>query len=272
MPINILMPALSPTMTEGNLAKWRKKEGEKVAAGDVIAEIETDKATMEVEAVDDGVLGKIVVPEGAEGVKVNSVMIPGVNDEHLKEVNAEVRKRGAFLHNIMPLISDPAHGTHFGLTGQRGPSPAELKALQDDLSDGANLMKHCRQCRADAVGMLGEDRLLAVHHPQREAALAPAPPGAGPVGRERRREAGRRGRILRVARGVGRLLVDAVNGMFRTPVVTAAAGGAHGGGARLTDFGRDLVAAYRRIETRMGQVVREELAPFEGELVDRGGG
>jgi pyruvate dehydrogenase E1 component beta subunit len=74
MPINILMPALSPTMTEGNLAKWRKKEGDQVSAGDVIAEIETDKATMEVEAVDEGVLGKIVVPEGSEGVKVNSVI------------------------------------------------------------------------------------------------------------------------------------------------------------------------------------------------------
>ena len=91
-------------------------------------------------------------------VKVNSVMIPGINDEHLKEVNAEIRKRGAFLHNIMPLISDPAHGTHFGLTGQRGPAPAELKRLQDEIGGGANLMKHCRQCRADAVGMLGEDR------------------------------------------------------------------------------------------------------------------
>ncbi|MGE0745334.1 MAG: pyruvate dehydrogenase complex E1 component subunit beta [Rhodospirillales bacterium] len=74
MPINILMPALSPTMTEGNLARWLKKEGDNVAAGDVIAEIETDKATMEVEAVDDGVLGKIVVPAGSQAVKVNSVI------------------------------------------------------------------------------------------------------------------------------------------------------------------------------------------------------
>ena len=91
-------------------------------------------------------------------VKVNSVMIPGVNDEHLKDVNKEVKRRGAFLHNIMPLISDPAHGTHYGLTGQRGPTAMELKALQDDLAGGANLMRHCRQCRADAVGLLGEDR------------------------------------------------------------------------------------------------------------------
>src|SRR6185369_2258097 len=71
MPINILMPALSPTMTEGNLAKWLKNEGDSVKSGDVIAEIETDKATMEVEAVDEGTLGKILVPSGTEGVKVN---------------------------------------------------------------------------------------------------------------------------------------------------------------------------------------------------------
>lgn len=90
--------------------------------------------------------------------KINSVMIPGVNDEHLKVVNEEVKKRGAFLHNIMPLISDPAHGTHYGLTGQRGPTHSELKALQDACAGGANLMRHCRQCRADAVGLLGEDR------------------------------------------------------------------------------------------------------------------
>ena len=74
MPINILMPALSPTMTEGNLAKWLKSEGDPVEAGEVIAEIETDKATMEVEAVDEGVLGRIVVPEGSEGVAVNAVI------------------------------------------------------------------------------------------------------------------------------------------------------------------------------------------------------
>jgi len=74
MPIEILMPALSPTMTEGNLAKWLKKEGDEVRSGDVLAEIETDKATMEVEAVDEGTMGKIVVPEGAQGVKVNEVI------------------------------------------------------------------------------------------------------------------------------------------------------------------------------------------------------
>ncbi len=74
MPINITMPALSPTMEEGNLAKWLVKEGDTVKSGDVIAEIETDKATMEVEAVDEGVVAKIVVPAGTEGVKVNSLI------------------------------------------------------------------------------------------------------------------------------------------------------------------------------------------------------
>lgn len=74
MPIQVLMPALSPTMTEGKLAKWCKKEGDAVAAGDVIAEIETDKATMEFEAVEEGVVGKILVPEGTEGVAVNTLI------------------------------------------------------------------------------------------------------------------------------------------------------------------------------------------------------
>jgi pyruvate dehydrogenase E1 component beta subunit len=72
MPVQILMPALSPTMTEGKLTKWAKKEGDKVSSGDVIAEIETDKATMEVEAADEGILGRILVPEGTEGVAVNT--------------------------------------------------------------------------------------------------------------------------------------------------------------------------------------------------------
>src|SRR5690606_31362893 len=74
MPTNILMPALSPTMEKGNLAKWLVKEGDAVAAGDVIAEIETDKATMEVEAVEEGTVGKIVVPEGTQDIPVNDVI------------------------------------------------------------------------------------------------------------------------------------------------------------------------------------------------------
>src|ERR1700748_746074 len=83
MPINILMPALSPTMEKGNLAKWLKKEGDSVKSGDVIAEIETDKATMEVEAVDEGTLGRILVPEGTNDVAVNTpiAMILGEGED-----------------------------------------------------------------------------------------------------------------------------------------------------------------------------------------------
>ena len=89
MPINILMPALSPTMEKGNLAKWLKKEGDKVKSGDVIAEIETDKATMEVEAVDEGTLAKILVPEGTQDVPVNDVIAVLAGDgEDVKAASA----------------------------------------------------------------------------------------------------------------------------------------------------------------------------------------
>ncbi len=91
-------------------------------------------------------------------VKVNSVMIPGVNDQHLKEVSKVVKAKGAFLHNVMPLIAEPEHGTFYGLMGQRSPNNAELQALQDACAGDMAMMRHCRQCRADAVGMLGEDR------------------------------------------------------------------------------------------------------------------
>ena len=89
MPINILMPALSPTMEKGNLAKWLKKEGDKVKSGDVIAEIETDKATMEVEAVDEGTIAKILVPEGTQDVAVNDVIAVMAGDgEDVKAAGA----------------------------------------------------------------------------------------------------------------------------------------------------------------------------------------
>ncbi len=91
-------------------------------------------------------------------VKVNSVLIPGVNDKHLAEVSRIVKAKGAFLHNVMPLISEAEHGTFYGMTGQRGPTNEELQTLQDECSGDMNMMRHCRQCRADAVGLLGEDR------------------------------------------------------------------------------------------------------------------
>jgi pyruvate dehydrogenase E2 component (dihydrolipoamide acetyltransferase) len=93
MPINILMPALSPTMEKGNLAKWLKKEGDKVKSGDVIAEIETDKATMEVEAVDEGTIAKILIPEGTQDVAVNDVIAVLAGDG--EDVKAAVASAGA---------------------------------------------------------------------------------------------------------------------------------------------------------------------------------
>src|SRR5688500_9641063 len=98
MPVQVLMPALSPTMEKGNLAKWIKKEGDAVKAGDVIAEIETDKATMEVEAVDEGTLGKILVPEGTADVAVNTpiaVLLGEGEDASAIKVGAAASSRKA---------------------------------------------------------------------------------------------------------------------------------------------------------------------------------
>src|ERR1700754_4872437 len=96
MPINITMPALSPTMEKGNLAKWLKKEGDKVKPGDVIAEIETDKATMEYESIDEGTLAKIVVPEGTQDVPVNQLIaVLAEEGEDVKTAAASAGKGAA---------------------------------------------------------------------------------------------------------------------------------------------------------------------------------
>src|SRR6266852_4632712 len=102
MPINILMPALSPTMEKGNLAKWLKKEGDTVKSGDVIAEIETDKATMEVEAVDEGTIAKILVPEGTQDVAVNDVIAVLAGD------GEDVKAAGAGAASAPPKAAPPA--------------------------------------------------------------------------------------------------------------------------------------------------------------------
>jgi len=109
MPIEILMPALSPTMEEGNLAKWLKNEGDKVAPGDVIAEIETDKATMEVEAVDEGTLGKILVPAGSEGVKVNTpIALLAVEGEDVAKLGEGEAAPKAAAPAEKPAAAEPA--------------------------------------------------------------------------------------------------------------------------------------------------------------------
>ncbi len=117
MPINILMPALSPTMEEGTLSKWLVKEGDKVASGAVMAEIETDKATMEFEAVEEGVIGKIVVPEGTEGVKVNDVIAVLLEEgEKAADIEAAPAKTPA------PAAATPAPAA--AQAASPGPAPA----------------------------------------------------------------------------------------------------------------------------------------------------
>ena len=107
MPTPILMPALSPTMEEGTLSKWKVKEGDKVASGDVIAEIETDKATMEVEAVDEGVVGKILIPAGTENVKVNATIAILLGDG---ESAADLGKATKAANGSPPLSRDSGSG------------------------------------------------------------------------------------------------------------------------------------------------------------------
>src|SRR3712207_1081220 len=111
MGTQILMPALSPTMTEGKLARWLKQEGDEVKSGDVIAEIETDKATMEVEAVDEGKLTRILVPEGTEGVAVNSP-IAELNGGGEGAAEPQARGSGTNMpeHPAPPAAASPAVG------------------------------------------------------------------------------------------------------------------------------------------------------------------
>ncbi|AFB21076.1 pyruvate dehydrogenase complex dihydrolipoamide acetyltransferase [Rickettsia canadensis] len=101
MPIKILMPALSPTMTEGNLSRWLKNEGDKVNPGEVIAEIETDKATMEVEAVDEGILAKIVIPQNSQNVPVNSLIaVLSEEGEDIDDINGFIAKNSSVLPSL----------------------------------------------------------------------------------------------------------------------------------------------------------------------------
>ena len=126
MATNILMPALSPTMTEGTLARWLKKEGDRIRAGDVIAEIETDKATMEVEAVDEGILGRILVPDGTQGVKVNDPIAVLVEEGETAPAMAEAGSgagTGARPEPAQPSGQAPAVGAVTGVKPPGAPAP-----------------------------------------------------------------------------------------------------------------------------------------------------
>jgi len=147
MPIQVLMPALSPTMTEGNLAKWSVKEGDTISAGDVICEIETDKATMEVEAVDEGVLGKILIPEGTEAVAVNSVIGLILEEGEDKgaldmvELSAQTPKS-----DPAPIATDaPAMAAH------ADPAPAAAPEVLEPKYDGPMVSQTVREALRDAM-------------------------------------------------------------------------------------------------------------------------
>ncbi|MCO6178234.1 pyruvate dehydrogenase complex E1 component subunit beta [Ciceribacter sp. RN22] len=136
MSVNILMPALSPTMEEGTLSKWLKKEGDKVTSGDVIAEIETDKATMEVEAVDEGVIGKILVDAGTENVKVNTPIAILLQEGESAADLAAASKAEAAPQAVAPQVEQPAQ------TGSAAaPVPAQPVAAADpDLPAGTEMV------------------------------------------------------------------------------------------------------------------------------------
>ncbi len=148
MPIQILMPALSPTMTEGNLATWNVKEGDTVSAGDVIAEIETDKATMEVEAVDEGVLGKILVPAGSENVQVNSVIAmileDGEDASALDGVDTSAPTPPTT--DPAPIATDMPSEAEFAT-----PAPAETPILSEPEYTGPVVNQTVREALRDAM-------------------------------------------------------------------------------------------------------------------------
>ena len=130
MPTNILMPALSPTMEQGKLAKWLKKEGDKIKSGDILAEIETDKATMEVEAVDEGVLAKILIADGTENVAVNTPIAIIANEG--EDVGAAASSQASAPAPKAAVVAAPAElaapaiVTHSQASGSQAPASPEI--------------------------------------------------------------------------------------------------------------------------------------------------
>jgi pyruvate dehydrogenase E2 component (dihydrolipoamide acetyltransferase) len=191
MPIEIRMPALSPTMTEGNLAKWLKREGDEVHSGDVLAEIETDKATMEVEAVDDGKIGKILVPEGAQGIKVNApiALLLGEDEDAsaLANFSGTAREPAQPAAPIptpeAPPAAPPAPAAERG-NGRIFASPlARRMAQQTGLDLGAirGSGPQGRIVKADIDAALSAARAAPAPPPVRPAAAPQPLPAAAPV-------------------------------------------------------------------------------------------
>ncbi len=194
MPIEILMPALSPTMTEGNLVKWLKKEGEEVSAGDIIAEIETDKATMEVEAVDDGTLGKILVSAGAEGVAVNTpialLLEEGEDASALEVASAAPAAKDAAPAEAAPAAA-PAAAAEAPPAVAAPPTVAAPPKPKDDRVFASPLARRMAKQAGLELAQIGgsgphgrivkKDIEAALAAPVVEPPLAPARPTAAPV-------------------------------------------------------------------------------------------
>jgi nitrogen fixation protein NifB len=143
--LTVTVNALDPRIAAG-IYRWIHWRGERLHGEEAAAILIGRQLAGLARAVELGIL-----------CKVNSVVIPGVNDRHLPVLARYLKSIGVFVHNVMPLISAPEHGTHFGLSGQRGPTPAELEEVQRACEVDARVMRHCRQCRADAVGLLSND-------------------------------------------------------------------------------------------------------------------
>ncbi|MDZ7602081.1 MAG: pyruvate dehydrogenase complex dihydrolipoamide acetyltransferase [Hoeflea sp.] len=213
MPINITMPALSPTMEEGNLAKWLVKEGDKVGPGDVIAEIETDKATMEVEAVDEGTIAKIVVPAGTEGVKVNAVIaILAVEGESVgdaakgggeppkpeakAEAKPEAKAEAPVADPVKPVEGAPLRDTAIQAEQNAGPAPKAdgertfssplarriAREAGVDVSAISGSGPHGRVVKSDVEAAIAAGTGKAQTAPAPQAASAAATASAAPKG------------------------------------------------------------------------------------------
>ncbi len=151
MPIEILMPALSPTMTEGKIAKWLKAEGDKVASGDILAEIETDKATMEVEAVDEGTLGKILIAEGTEGVAVNSAI-------------AVILEDGEDASSITAVAAPTASAPVAATAAPAASAPVDVAPALESEHSGPTVTLTVRDALRDAMAeeMRGDDSVFLI--------------------------------------------------------------------------------------------------------------
>ncbi len=185
MPIEILMPALSPTMSEGNLARWLKKEGDPVKSGDVLAEIETDKATMEFEATDEGTLGKILVPGGAQGVKVNQpialLLEEGEDAQALSKAMAKPAPAAAPAAAVSPSGTGVPAGVA-AITGRDAGATKEMEASRGDRLFASPLARRvAKEAGLDLAGVTGSGPHGRIVRGDVEQALAAGKAVAAPA-------------------------------------------------------------------------------------------